>query len=60
MARFMLRCSEASKMLVSILKQGRISNVLTHVKKEDILSNIRFTHIQVHGKKLLHIEEAGN
>ena len=56
----MLRCSEASKMLVSILKQGRISNVLTHVKKEDILSNIRFTHIQVHGKKLLHIEEAGN
>ena len=60
MARFILRCSEASKMLVYILKQGRISNVLTHVKKENILSNIRFTHIPAHGEKLLLIEEAGN
>jgi len=43
-----------------ILKPGRISNVLTHVKKENILSNIRFTPIPVHGEKLLLIEEAGN
>jgi hypothetical protein len=35
-------------------KQGGFCIIQTHVKKENILSNIRFTPIPVHGEKLLY------